>query len=134
MPPQGVLEIRQGRERPLAGPALGVHQAVEHLESVVAHAQRVGVGEGQADGPPHGPVILPHAVQLTTDVLARGLDPGQDPRNDEVFQFLVQHGFPTFEAVDDRPDPRGVLPTGSRVDLRDPVFGRSRRPGISPAS
>ena len=88
---EGVLEIGQRRERPLAGPAGRVHQAVEHLEPVVAHPQGIGVGERQADGPARGPVVLDDAVQLAADVLARGPDVGQDPRNDRVFQFLIQH-------------------------------------------
>ena len=46
-----LLEVGQRGEDALAGPVAGVHQAVEHLEPVVAHAQRVGVGEGQAERP-----------------------------------------------------------------------------------
>ncbi len=85
------LEIRQRRERPLAGPARLVHQAVEHLEPVVAHAQGIGVGKRQADGSARGPVVLGDAVQLAADVLRGGSNGGQDPRDDFVLQFLVQH-------------------------------------------
>ncbi len=92
MLPQRGLEVGQRRERPLAGPAGRVHQAVEHLEPVVAHPQGIRVGKRQADGSPRGPVVLGDAVQLAPHVLAGGSDVGQDPRNDDVFQILVQHG------------------------------------------
>ena len=80
---QRALEVGQRRERPLAGPAGRVHQAVEHLEPVMAHPQGVGVGKRQADGSSHGPVVLGDAVELAADVLAGRSDVGQDPRNDE---------------------------------------------------
>ena len=52
------LEVGQRRERPLAGPVAAVHQAVEHLEPVVAHPQGVGVGKGQADRAARGAMVL----------------------------------------------------------------------------
>ncbi len=79
---QAGLEVGQRREDALAGPAVSVHQAVQDLKPVVAHAQGVGVGKSQADRPPHGPMVLGDAVQLAADVLRRGPHPGQDPRND----------------------------------------------------
>ena len=101
---QGGFEVGQRREDALAGPALGVHQAVEHLETMVAHAQGIGIGEGQADGPAAGPVVLDDAVQLAADVLPGRPDARQDPRDDEVLQFLIKHGFPALEAGSaDRP-------------------------------
>ena len=80
VPAEGGLEVGQGGEDPLAGPVGGVHQAVEHLEAVVAHAQGVGVGEGQAERPPGRPVVLADAVHLAPQVLRGGLDIRQDPR------------------------------------------------------
>ena len=50
---QGGLEVGQRREDALAGPVVGVHQAVEDLQPVVAHPQGVGVGKSQANRAPH---------------------------------------------------------------------------------
>ncbi len=91
MLPQRVLEIGQGvNTRSQAQPGR-VHQAVEHLEPVVAHPQGIRVGKRQADGSARGPVVLRDAVQLAPHVLGGGSNVRQDPRNDVVFQILVQH-------------------------------------------
>src|SRR5207302_3697497 len=44
------FEIEPGGKGPLARPLrIVVHDAVEHLQAVVAHAERVGVRKGQAE-------------------------------------------------------------------------------------
>ena len=49
-----LLHVGQRREGPLAGPIVAaVHHVVEHLEAVVAHADRVGVGKGEAERAAH---------------------------------------------------------------------------------
>ena len=85
------LEIRQRRERSLTRPARLIHQAVQDLKTVMAHSERIGVGERQANGSAGGLVVLGDAVQLAADVLGGGSDPGQDPREDLFFQILIQH-------------------------------------------
>src|SRR5262249_16241590 len=86
-----LLEVGERREHPLARPVGGVYQAIKDLKPVVAHAEAVRVGEREADRPPDGPVILDDAVQLPPDVLGGGVDVGQDPGNDELFESAVQH-------------------------------------------
>ena len=45
-----LLHVGQRREGPLAGPIVAaVHQVVQHLKPVMAHADRVGVGKGEAE-------------------------------------------------------------------------------------
>ena len=82
----------------------------------MAHPQGIGVGKRQADGSPRGPVVLGDAVQLAPHVLAGGSNVGQDPRNDDVLQILVQHGF-----ADSGGNPR-LDPTSSRSGLVQPAF------------
>ena len=48
-------------------------------------------GNARQTVPRDGPVVLDDAVQLAPDVLAGGTNVGQDPRNDRVLQFLIQH-------------------------------------------
>ena len=92
------LEIGKRRERPLAGPVSRIHQAIQHLEPVMAHPEGVRVGKCQANRSSRGPMVLDDTVELAPHVLARGSHVGQDPRNDLVFQIVVEH---------DRSDSRG---------------------------
>ena len=89
--PQSGLEVGQRREGALARPAVSVHQAVQDLKPVMAHTQRIGVRESQANGPIHGAMVLNHAVQLAADVLPGGANPGQDPREHRILESLIEH-------------------------------------------
>ena len=65
-----LLHVGQRREGPLAGPIAAVHHGVEHLQAVMAHADRVGVGKGQAERAAHRAMVLAHGVPFAADVLA----------------------------------------------------------------
>ena len=127
--PEGRLEVGQRREGALARPVRGVHQAVEHLEPVVAHPQRVGVGEGQADRPPDVPVVLADAVQLAPEVLRGGLDVGQDSREDHVLQVGIEHrrALRGVSRRTGRPEAGGAGPrrVGFSKGIRGSVFAAS---------
>ena len=69
-----------GREDPLAGPVVAaVHHVVEHLQAVVAHADRVGVGKRQAELAADRPVVLDTAFSSPPMYWPGRLHPGQDP-------------------------------------------------------
>src|SRR5437773_336913 len=59
--------------------------------TVVAHPQGIRVREGQTNGSPHVPVVTDDAVQFPSDILGRGPNLGQDPRNDSVLETLIKH-------------------------------------------
>ena len=89
--PERGFEVGQRRKRPLARPAVGVHQAIEHLEAVMTHPQGVCIRERHADRPLDRAVILADRVQLPPEVLRRRLDVGQDPRGHVLFEGGVEH-------------------------------------------
>jgi hypothetical protein len=73
------LEIRQRGEGAFAGPArVVVDDAVQHLHAVVAHAQGIGVGEGEADRALQRGVVLGDGVAFAADVLPGRGHPRQD--------------------------------------------------------
>ena len=88
------FKVDPGSEGPFAGPlGIVIHDRVQHLQTMVAHAQGVGVGEGQAQGAADPAVVLDDAVQLAADVLSGRLHAGQQAR-DAVLQGRVEHvGF-----------------------------------------
>jgi hypothetical protein len=89
-----LFHVGPGREDALAGPIVaGVHQRVEHLQPVVAHADGVGVGEGEAEFSPHITMVLADHVQLAAQILGRRLHLRQQPADNVVFQTLVEHGL-----------------------------------------
>ena len=114
---QGFFEVGQGGEGPLAGPALGVHEAVEDLEPVVAHAQGIGVGEGQAERPLRLAVVLQDAIQLAAGVLAGGRHIGQDAGGDVLLQGRIQHAR---DSTGGRPVPLTRAAGGANPDLTRP--------------
>ena len=66
-----------GRERAFTDPVVSVvHQRVEHLHAVVAHAERVCVGEGKRKLSSHGRVVFDDRIQFAAHVLSRSLDSG----------------------------------------------------------
>ena len=73
---EGGFEVGERCKGSLARPIAGVHQAVEDLEPVVAHAEGVGVGERQAEGSLASAMVLADAVELAAKVLGRGSDVG----------------------------------------------------------
>ena len=76
------LEVEPRRERPLAGPLrIVVHDAVEDLQAVVTHAERISIGESEAELAANLAVILDDAVQLAADVLGRHLHAGKKARH-----------------------------------------------------
>src|SRR5262249_24385591 len=90
------LEIDPRRERPLAGPLrVAVHDRVQDLEAVGAHAEAVGVREGEAQLAANLPVVLGDAVQFAADVLRWHLDPRQHAV-DGFLQGRVEHGDRPF--------------------------------------
>ena len=90
--PQRLFHIGPRREHAFAGPILaGIHQRVEHLQSVVAHADRVHVGKGQAEFPAHVGVVLAHDIQLATEILGRHLDARQHMSNQVLLECIVNH-------------------------------------------
>ena len=65
------FEIEPRREGPLAGPLrIAVERAVEHLEAVVAHAERVSVRKAEAKRAANLGVILGDAVDFAAHVLS----------------------------------------------------------------
>ena len=85
------LEIDPRREGPFAGPLrIVVHDRVQHLQAVMAHAERVGVGKRQAQPAAHLAMILDDAVEFAAEILGRRLHARQDS-HDGVFQGRVAH-------------------------------------------
>ncbi len=82
-----------GRERPFADPiGPAVHQRVEHLQAVMAHADRVGVGKRQAELAADRAMVLANHIQLAADILRRPLHARQNPPRDEFLELDVEHG------------------------------------------
>ena len=91
MPAQDRFEIEPRREGPFAGPLrVGVHDAVQHLQAVMAHADRVGVGKSQAEPAANLPVILGDAVRLAAGILGRRRHAGQQSE-DFIAEGRVEH-------------------------------------------
>src|SRR5207245_4851628 len=64
MPAEECLEVEARSESPLASPLrVVVHDGVQHLQAVVAHAERVGVGESETELAADLAVILDHAAE-----------------------------------------------------------------------
>ena len=79
---QHFLEIEPRREGAFAGPLrVVVHDRIKHLQTVMARAQRIGVGERQAEFAAHLAMILDDAVEFAADVLGRHLHARQDAVN-----------------------------------------------------
>ena len=90
--PQQGFHVGPGGVDPFAGPVVApVHGRIEHLHPVVAHADRVGIGKGQADLAPDRPMVLSDGVQLTAQVLAGSLNEGQESPNHVILQSFVEH-------------------------------------------
>jgi hypothetical protein len=82
VPAQFGFPVDPGCECPLARPLrIGIEQAVENLEPVVAHPELVGVRERQAEPSADVVAVLDDAVQFAADVLGRRGDAGQQPEN-----------------------------------------------------
>ena len=79
----------------------------------MAHAQGIGVGKRQADGPARGPVVLDDAVQLAADVLAGGRMLGKIRETTAVFEILIEHR--SINSGDNRALEPGIEPFGLRV-------------------
>ena len=68
--PHQLLHVDPGRKSALAKPILTVvHQRVENLQAVMAHADLVRVGECHAQFAADRIVVLDHGVQLAARVL-----------------------------------------------------------------
>src|SRR5262249_30615518 len=86
------LEVEPGRESTFAGPLrVVVHDGVEDLQAVMAHAQTVGVRKGQAQLAADLTMVLDHAMEFTADVLSRRLHLRQEPGN-RFLEGRIQHG------------------------------------------
>ena len=70
-----------------------VHQRIEHLQAVMAHADRVGVGKRQAQPAAHLPMVLdaPRSARRPDTGPASALR--QDVADQIVFERLVEHGI-----------------------------------------
>src|SRR5581483_10282652 len=91
---QLLLEIDPGCERPLARPLrVAIHDGVEHLQAVMAHAQRVRVGKGEAQLAANVAMVLGDTVEFAAKVLRRRLHARQE-RQDGVFERAIEHGVP----------------------------------------
>ena len=65
VPAKQLLHILQRRERSLALPTVAaIHNIVEHLKAVVAHADGVGVGKCKAQLSAHGAIVLNGASSI----------------------------------------------------------------------
>src|SRR5262249_29580096 len=88
---QLLFEVERRRKGTFAGPLRGaVHDAVEHLQPVMTHAERVAVGEGEARLAAHPAMVLDHGVQLAAGVLGGHLNARQQPR-DRFLQRRIDH-------------------------------------------
>ena len=86
------FHVGPGGEDALAGPiGPAVHQRVENLQAMMAHADRVGVGKRQAEPAADVAMILDHRVQLAPQILGRHLHPRQDVTDEIVFERLIEH-------------------------------------------
>ena len=90
----------------------------------MAHARAVSVGKRQADRSSRGPVVLGDTVELAPDVLGGGSHIGQDPRDDLVFQILVQHVW----LRSSRPDRRKPFGNGHPAGLKLHSMGHGTIP------
>src|SRR5439155_26615258 len=99
LPAQERFEVDPWREGPLAGSlGVAVHDAIKDLQAVVAHAQRVGVGKGQAQLAADLAMIFDDTVKFTAGVLARLAYLRQLPV-DCLLQIPIHHGN-SFGATD----------------------------------
>ena len=91
------------REGPFAHPIVAaVHQRVEHLQAVVAHADGVHVGKRHAQLAAHRAMILADHVQFAAHILRRLNDARQNEAGDEIFEFGVEHGSGRWPVVGDQ--------------------------------
>ena len=93
-----------GAEDPLAGPVVAaVHHVVEHLKAVVAHADRVGVGKGEAELAAHRAVVLATAFHSPPMYWAGVCTRGSRRSTIWVFSdwFNIIHG-PDYRRCDGR--------------------------------
>ena len=89
---QAVFHVASGGEYPFAGPVgQGVHRGVKHLEAVVAHADFVAVGKGQAELAPELAAVLHYGVELSAHILGGRLDPREHAAGDFKLQRVVGH-------------------------------------------
>src|SRR5439155_12225110 len=99
------LEVEPRREGPIAGPlGIVVHDRVKDLQAVMAHAQAVGVGEGQTEFAPHLAMILDNGVQLTANVLGRHLHPRQQPKGSFLESGLNHEDYLAWQIESKRPN------------------------------
>src|SRR5579871_334631 len=90
------FKVEPGGEGTLAGPLwVVVQDRVQNLQAVMAHAQCIGVGEGQAELAADLAVVLDDAIQLAAHVLGRHLDARQDT-GDGFLQGRIEHGLLRF--------------------------------------
>jgi hypothetical protein len=85
---QFVFEIDPRCEGAFAYPIrLAIDQRVQDLQAVVAHADLVDIGKGDAQFAADRAVILVHGVHFSTDVLSRHLNLGEKAFYDVPFEF-----------------------------------------------
>ena len=63
---------------------------VEDLKPVMAHAQSVGIGKGQAQSAAHLPRVLDDAVEFAAEILGGRLHPGQKTHHG-IAERLIEH-------------------------------------------
>src|SRR5206468_10635456 len=70
----------------------------------MAHAQAVGVGEGQTEFAPHLAMILDDGVQLSANVLGRHLNPRQQPKGGFLESGLNHEDYLAWQIESKRPN------------------------------
>ncbi len=92
--PQLGFEIGPGRKGAFAGPLrIGVHDRIEHLQAVMAHAEGVGVGERQAKRAANLAMVLGGAVPFAAHILGWRADVRQ-PAKHGFLQVAIEHEWP----------------------------------------
>ena len=88
---QQLLHVGRGGECPLARPIVApIHHVVEHLQPVVAHSDRVGIGKGQAEGAANLLGVFGGSIPFATRILGRRQNPGKHVIDNSSFQGLIQ--------------------------------------------
>jgi hypothetical protein len=70
---------------------MAVHERVQHLQAVMAHADRVHVRKRHTQLAADGTMIFADHVQFAADVLGRLQNARQNEPRDEIFQFDIKH-------------------------------------------
>ena len=94
------FHIRPGSKHAFGTPGVStIHERIKHLQSMVAHAYRVGIGKPEAEFTADGPMVLDHNISLAAHVLRGRLHMWPNARLKEFSSGLIDHRVAMVWAV-----------------------------------